>query len=209
LKFEALRAEVVETLQRMAAGGLVLGAAGNVSARAGDAFAVVSPTSLPYETLQPEDVSVVATDGSVVEGAAASAEVLAHLAILAARGEVGAVVHTHSAYASALGCVVDEIPVIAVEQAASVGGAIPVCPYVPSGTAEMGEAVAAAAGGRWAVVIRNHGPFCFGRDLADAVGCAFAVEECARMYALARELGEPSLLADDETHRVAERYGRR
>lgn len=193
----------------MAAGGLVLGAAGNVSARAEDGLAVVSPTSLPYETMRPEDVSVVGTDGSVLEGAPPSAEVAAHLAILAARGDVGGIVHTHSPYASALGCVVDEIPVVAVEQAATVGGAIPVCPYVPSGTPEMGETVAHAAGTRWAVVIRNHGPFCFGRDLADALACAFAVEECARMYAIARQVGEPSLLPDEEVDGVARRYGRR
>lgn len=132
-----------------------------------------------------------------------------HLAILAARPEVGAVVHTHSPYATALGCVLDEIPVIAAEQAATVGGAIPVAPYAPTGKKAMGEAVLAAAQGRWAAIVRNHGPVCLGRDLGEALACAFAVEESARIFALARPYGDPTLLPEGEVERVARLARRR
>jgi ribulose-5-phosphate 4-epimerase/fuculose-1-phosphate aldolase len=66
----------------------------------------------------------------------------------------------------------------------------------------------AAANGRWAAVIRNHGPVCLGRDPEDALACAFAVEESARVFWLARTLGEPSLLSAEETVRVARLTGR-
>jgi L-fuculose-phosphate aldolase len=197
VKHGELRAELCETLRRMAAGGLVLGAAGNASARAGE-IAAISPSGLWYDTLRPEDVCLVEEDGTILEGPRPSVELPMHLAVLAARPETGAVVHTHSAYATALSRVVDEIPVVEPEQAALVGGPVPVAPPVPSGTAELGEAVLAAAGERSAVVVRDHGPVCFGTDLSGALACAFAVEENARIYALARLLGGGDRPAGDE-----------
>lgn len=185
----------------MQAGGLVLGAAGNVSARAGELVAV-SPSRLWYDTLGPEDVCLVEPGGTLVEGPAPSVELPMHLAVLAARPEVGAVVHTHSPYATALSCVLDELPVVEPEQAAAAGGPVPVAPYTPSGKAALGEAVLASAGERRAVVVRNHGPVCLGGDLATALACAFAVEENARIYSLARLHGEPSLLLEGEIDRL-------
>jgi ribulose-5-phosphate 4-epimerase/fuculose-1-phosphate aldolase len=58
----------------------------------------------------------------------------------------------------------------------------------PSGTTELGEAVLAAVRDRHAVVVRGHGPVCFGVDLADALARAFALEENARIQALAKLL---------------------
>jgi L-fuculose-phosphate aldolase len=201
MRFEELRLELCETLRRMAAGGLVLGAAGNVSARA-DELVAISPSRLWYDTLRPEDVCLVALDGALLEGPPPSVELPMHLALLAARLEVGAVVHTHSPYATALSSVLDEIPVVEPELAATVGGPVTVAPYAPSGTRVVGEAVLTAAGARRAVVLRNHGPVCLGGDLAEALACAFAVEENARIYTLARLLGEPSLLPGDEIDRL-------
>jgi L-ribulose-5-phosphate 4-epimerase len=172
LRLERLRAEVADALRRIAAGGLVVGTAGNVSARdPASGLVVVSPTSLPYGTLRAEDVCLVDPSGRRLEGPAPSVELPGHLAILRARPDVGAVVHTHSRRATALARTLEEIP--------ANGDAIPVCPYAASGEAATGEAVLAAAGGGWAVVMRDHGPFCLGRDLAEAVARAFAVEEAA------------------------------
>ncbi|HYX89859.1 MAG TPA: class II aldolase/adducin family protein, partial [Gaiellaceae bacterium] len=168
MRFQELRLELCETLRRMAAGGLVLGAAGNASARAGELIAI-SPSRLWYATLRPEDVCLVGADGALVDGRRPSVELPMHLGLLAARPDVGAVVHTHSPYATALSCVLDEIPVVEPEQAATVGGAVPVADAAPSGTHELGAAVPAAAGNSDAVVIEGHGPVCFGADLAAAL----------------------------------------
>jgi L-fuculose-phosphate aldolase len=169
-----LREELVETLRRMLTGGLVRGTGGNVSARAGE-FAAVSPTSLPYDTLRAEDVSLVTADGELVEGRAPSVELPLHLAVLAERPDVGAVVHTHSPAATALSL-------------AGIGP-VPVARPEPSGTVALGQAVLEAAGDGHAVVVRGHGPVCFGADLAEALERAFALEEAARAY---RSGSEPS-----------------
>jgi L-fuculose-phosphate aldolase len=153
-------------LQRMAAGGLVAGAEGNASARAGE-LVVVSPTALPYDTLRPEDVCLVTVDGEIVEGPQPSAELPMHLAVLAARADVSAIVHTHSPCATGL--------------SRSGGSPVPVAEAAPSGTGELGTAVLEAAAGGDAVVIRGHGPVCFGADLDGALARAFALEREARL----------------------------
>lgn len=155
------------TLRRMAAGGLVRGTEGNVSARAGELVAV-SPTSLRYETLRADDVSLVTPEGELVEGREPSVELPLHLAVLAARPDVGAVVHTHSPSATTL--------------SVTGGCPVPVARPEPSGTAALGAAVLEAAGGGDAVVVRAHGPVCFGADLAEALERAFRLEDAARRY---------------------------
>jgi L-fuculose-phosphate aldolase len=153
-----VREELAHTLRLMAAGELVHGTEGNASARAGELVAV-SPTGLAYETLRAEDVSLVALDGVLTEGPTPSIELPMHLAVLAARPDVGAVVHTHSPRATA-------------------NPPVPVAAGV-SGTAELGAAVVEAAGDGLAVVIQGHGPVCFGTDLADALSRAFELERAA------------------------------
>ena len=202
MRLAELRAEVVDVLRRLEAGGLVTGTSGNVSARDPETGLVaVSPTSIQYDRMRPEDVSVVDPEGELLEGAAPSVELPMHLAIQSGRPEVAAIVHTHSSYATALAAVLDEIPVVLAEQAAAVGGAVPVVPYAPTGERAMGEAVL-AAGDAWAAIVRSHGPVCLGRSLAEALRCAFAVEEAAQVYAIARQHGEPALLPGDELVRL-------
>lgn len=209
MRLAALRADVVEVLQRLEAGGLVSGTSGNVSARDPETGLIaVSPTSIPYDRMAPEDVAVVDRDGGHVEGAPPSVELPMHLTIQAGRPEVAAVVHTHSPYATALAAVLDEIPVVLAEQAATVGGPIAVVPYAPTGERAMGEAML-SAGDAWAAIVRSHGPVCLGRTLEEAVRCAFAVEEAARVYGIARLHGEPALLPDGEIDRLVRLSRRR
>ena len=156
----------MRTLQRMAAGGLVRGTEGNASSRAGELVAI-SPTALSYHTLRAEDVCLVTAEGELLEGPKPSVELPMHLTVLSARADVGAIVHTHSPHATALSL--------------GEGCPVPVAAVAPSGTAELGEAVLAAAKDASAVVVRGHGPVCFGADLADALARAFAVEESARL----------------------------
>jgi L-fuculose-phosphate aldolase len=158
LRALTLREELVRTLQQMAAGGLVQGTEGNASARAGELIAV-SPSSLPYGSLRPEDVCLVTPEGRLVDGPRPSVELPMHLAVYAARPDVGAIVHTHSRKATA-------------DPPAPVAESV-------SGTPELGVAVAAAAGEGHAVVMRDHGPVCFGANLAEALARAFELERLA------------------------------
>jgi L-fuculose-phosphate aldolase len=159
LRALGVREELAETLRRMAAEGLVAGTEGNASARTG-ALIAVSPSGLAYETLRPADVCLVTPDGRLVEGPRPSVELPMHLAVLAARPDAGAVVHTHSPHATA-------------------GPPVPVADG-RSGTAELASAVVAALGGGDAVVMRNHGPVCVGPDLPAALARAIELERYSK-----------------------------
>ena len=125
----AAREAIVTTCQELSRAGLVVGTAGNVSVRSGDLVAV-SPSGLRYAELTPELVGVHRLDGTAVEAPLApTSELPLHLAIYAARPEVGAIVHTHSPAATALSTLVDEIPSVHyyVAMFGGSGGGGPVC----------------------------------------------------------------------------------
>src|SRR5436309_3497662 len=105
------RERVAAGARRLAEEGLVLGSSGNVSLRAGD-YALVTPTGAALATLQARDIAVVELDGRALPGSSApTSEIDLHLGAMVRFG-AGAVVHTHSPVATALSCVVDEVPVV-------------------------------------------------------------------------------------------------
>src|SRR3546814_18909841 len=100
----ALRREIVETCRTMNALGINQGTSGNVSARCGGRL-LITPSGVPYETLSPDDIVAMpldADDGRYEGALAPSSEWRFHIAILRARQDVGAVVHTQRPYATAL-----------------------------------------------------------------------------------------------------------
>src|SRR5919108_241709 len=132
--------------RRLAREGLVHATAGNVSARVGDRV-VVTPSGAVLAELRPEDTSVVDMEGRVVEGELApTSELFLHLGVYE-RFDAGAVVHTHSPIATALSCVVDELPPVHYQMLVF-GGAVRVAPYATFGTPELADNVHAALEGR-------------------------------------------------------------
>ncbi|GIL31011.1 hypothetical protein NUM_62650 [Actinocatenispora comari] len=115
------RAEVVAVCRRLVAERLVVGTAGNVSVRAGDLVAV-TPSGVDYGTLTADQVGVHRLDGTPVQAPLApTSEAPMHLACYAAH-PAGAVVHTHSVAATALSCLVDEVPPVHYYLGCSAGG---------------------------------------------------------------------------------------
>ena len=165
--YEAERQQVVDTCKEMAAKGLVVGTAGNVSVRLGD-HVVMSPSAVPYETMTAEDVAVVDMDGNQIEGKyKPSSECPLHLSVYKTTG-AGAITHNHAPASTALGLVVDEIPV-SHYYSAMFGGPIRVAPYATFGTDELAENVTNALDGRLGALMSNHGAITIGPDLAAAL----------------------------------------
>ena len=99
----AEREAVLEGARAMARKGLVSGTSGNVSVRCGPELLAITATSVPYGAIALADIVVVDFEGEPVFGdALPSTETLMHSAVYRARPRVGAVMHTHSIYASAL-----------------------------------------------------------------------------------------------------------
>jgi L-fuculose-phosphate aldolase len=205
------REAIVTTCQELSRSGLVVGTAGNVSVREGDLVAV-SPSGLRYADLTPELVGVHRLDGARVEGPLApTSELPLHLAIYAARPEVGAVVHTHSPSATALSTLVDEIPPVHY-YVAMFGGPVLVSPYATYGTDELARNVVHALRGRTGCLMGNHGAVTVGPDLLSAHDKSVYLEWLCDVCLRASSAGSPRLLSTAELDAVAVKmagYGQR
>jgi L-fuculose-phosphate aldolase len=196
---EREREQVAAAARRLAAGGLVAGTSGNVSARRDDRIAI-TPTGGVLAELEPHLVTVVDLDGDVVDGALApTSELDLHLGVYR-RYATGAVVHTHAPMATALSCVLDELPCIHYEMLL-LGGTVRVAPYATFGTPELARSVVEALDGRTAALMANHGAVTHGIDVAAAVRATELLEWAANVYWNARALGSPRVL--DEAQRQA------
>jgi len=194
------RKEIIETCLWMREQGLVFGTWGNVSARLDDGNILITPSKVPYELMQPEDLVVLAPDGSTVSGTRLStSERELHRGILNARKDVGAIIHTHSPYAMAAAARNEGVPVISEEMCQLIGGAIPLTKaFVPSQEhVKLGEMAVDSLTSSNALLIRNHGPFCFGRDLAEARVCCQIVEKSCQIYLQLLASGGINPIADE------------
>ena len=198
-----LRASVAAASRTLAEHGLLIGTAGNVSARSGDVVAVTA-TGAVLADATVDDVTVVDLSGAVVEGSLApTSELALHLGVLRAAppDRVAAVVHTHAPKATALSLVLDELPVVHYQQL-TLGGALRVAPFHAFGTPELAAAVGAALDGRLAALMANHGAVALGPDLAGAIENALLLEWLADLYLRAAVVGVPRPLDDAQQQAV-------
>ena len=196
----------------MVTDGLVIGTAGNVSARDGDNI-VITPSGRQYDALRPGELCVISLAGEPLAlPLRPSSELPMHLAAYR-QTAAGAVVHTHSMFATAVATACPELPAIHYA-ITGLGGPVRVAPYLRFGSAGLAAAAVKALDGRSAVILRNHGAVSYGRDLAQAYDRALLLEWLARTYRLALSYGEPSILSAAELDEVAaesrrRRYGER
>jgi L-fuculose-phosphate aldolase len=201
-------AALVDGARRVAQAGLVLGSAGNVSLRTDDRI-LITRRGCELDALVPEDCVEVTLDRAAVANGVGSrtpqpsSELPLHSAIYAAT-EAGAIVHTHSHYATVLGTIVHELP--AVHYAViRFGGPVRVAPYRTFGTEELARVVIDALEDRTAALMANHGAVAIGRDMTTAVSTAIHLEWLASIYYHAILCGTPSILSSDELDGVRER----
>src|ERR1700756_937465 len=174
LMLEPEKDAVAAAARRLAAEGLVLGTAGNISVLR-DGLVAVTPTGAMLESAAAADVAVVDLEGRQVDGELApTSELALHLGAYRRYG-AGAVVHTHAPVATALSCVLDELPVVHYQMVA-LGGPVRVAPYATFGTQELADLTLDAMAGRSAALMSNHGTLCIGADLATAVGNSLLLE---------------------------------
>jgi L-fuculose-phosphate aldolase len=196
---EAEREQVAAASRRLATAGLVVGTSGNLSVRHGELVAI-TPTGADLGTLEAEHVSVVDREGRLVWGELEpTSELDLHLGVYG-RYDAGAVVHTHSPLATALSCVLDELPCVHY-QMLLLGGSVRVADYATFGTPELAEAVLAALEGRTAALMANHGAIPYGADVAAAADAARLLEWVCDVYWHACAIGTPRTL--DEGQREA------
>jgi L-fuculose-phosphate aldolase len=202
---QQLREQMLEAARRLDALGLNRGTSGNLGMRCGDAL-LVTPSGVPVAELSASGMVKLAMDGTVLGPGKPSSEWRFHRDILAARPEVQAVVHTHSAFATTLACLHLDVPSFHYMVAAAGGKDIRCAPYALFGTQALSDHALRALEGRRACLLANHGMIAVGADMDAAVALAVEVEALCEQYWRARQLGEPHLLSDAQMDEVLDRF---
>lgn len=201
-----LRQRMVETCRQMNATGINQGTSGNLSARCGQGF-LITPSSLPYDTMTPEDLVEMDFSGTFA-GRRPSSEWRFHRDILRNRTDIDVVLHCHSVYATTLACHHREIPAFHYMVGIAGGTTIRCSEYATYGTQELSDAALSALDGRLACLLGQHGQISLGKTLDAALWMATEVETLARLYVQALPLGDPPTLPDTEMKRVIDQMQR-
>jgi L-fuculose-phosphate aldolase len=201
------RAALVAASAAVASSGLVVASSGNLSLRRGDHL-LITPRRERLAQIDPADLVCVALEHGAVDpghttDSEPSSETPLHRAVYAAVPDAGAVVHTHSQFATVLSTLVEEIPPIHYV-AATFGGAVRVAPYATFGSQELADNVAAALHGRTAALMANHGAIATAPTIELAVEQAQHLEWLASVYWHARVFGAPAILDGEHLDAVTE-----
>lgn len=209
-----LRQQLIDSAIRVAQRGLNNGTSGNLSVRAvedGEPGFLITPTSMAYETLKPDDIVFIRLDGSH-EGIhrnqrRPSTEWRFHLDIYLAHPEAGAVLHAHSPFATSLACLRRDIPAFHYMIALFGGETVRCADYATFGTQALSDHAVQAMQGRNACLLANHGMLVFGRDLAYAEYLGTELELLCEQYWRACQLGQPVILDGEEMAVILEKFG--
>ena len=189
---EGLRKELVFYGLEMLRSGLTMHTGGNLSARdPKTGLIAIKPTSVPYRTLRPEDITVIDENGKQIDGPhPPSSEWPMHTMIYRAKPRVMGIVHHHSIYATACSVAQLEIPLINHEISVYCSSPVRVAPFAVPGTPELGESALKYLGDNDVVLLQNHGPLAVGATLWHAFDAACAVEQAAATLFITRILGQ-------------------
>ena len=170
---------------------LFAGTSGNLSVYDRDqGLMVITPTSVAYEGIMPEDMVVLRLDGEVLEGKyLPSSEWRMHAAVYGAKPEVSAIIHTHSPYATAFAVNNRDIPVILIEMVAFLGGGVPLAKYAVPGTRGVGDEAVKVLEDRGGCLLANHGVLAVGDSLERAHLRAVYIEDAAKICSIAMANG--------------------
>ncbi len=190
------REAVAAASRHLAQKGLVIGTAGNISARKGDLVAV-TPTGADLSTVTAKMVTVIDLEGEVVDGdLAPTSEVPLHTGIYAATNAL-AITHAHAMASTALSCCFDELPPLHYS-CLGLGGAPRTAAYATFGSEELARNVLEALEGRNAAMMQNHGSVAYGSRMAEAVERLELLEWLAELYWRSSSMGTPHVLTDKD-----------
>ena len=207
---EQLKEQVCKANLDLVKHGLVIFTWGNVSAIDREkGLVVIKPSGVDYDDMKASDMVVVDLDGNIVEGSLRpSSDTATHLEIYKAFPEVGGIVHTHSTYATAWAQAGKDIPNIGTTHADYFHRAIPCTePMVEAQMAEYEKHTGTVIVERFTkagmnpmhtpgVLVRNHGPFAWGKDGDEAVHNAVVMEQVAKMAFVSYQVN-PTLEMND------------
>ncbi len=205
MKYAEQRRDIVMACQDMNRRGINQGTSGNISIRVKEGF-LLTPSGMAYDEMKAGDIVLMKPDASHEGKRKPSSEWRFHHALMGKRPEIGAVVHTHSMFATTLSCLGMEIPAVHYMVAAAGGYNIRCAPYATYGTQETANNAVKALRDRNACLLANHGMIVVGPNLKKAMWLAVEVETLAAQYWRALQVGKPNILSKAEIGRVIDKF---
>jgi len=203
-----LRESLLQTTRKLAELGLNRGTSGNASVRDGSGL-LVTPSGMDIEAMTPHHMVALDMDGVVLDNAGIvkpTSEWRFHRDILRARPEAGALIHTHSVFATTMACLRRDIPSFHYMIAVGGGDSIRCAPYALFGSQDLSDKALLALQGRRACLLANHGMLAIGETLKEALDVAVEVETLCELYLRALQVGEPALLNEQEMADVVAQF---
>ena len=202
------REMIVAYGKRMLSAGLTRGTGGNLSIYDRNLeLMAITPSGIPYEEIEAEDIMIMKLDGTIVEGnKTPSSEHAMHEIVYRTREDVGAMLHVHSTFAVTLACLNEDLPALDYRVAYSRERSVKCAPYASFGTPDLAVNALKTMGNQNAVLLANHGMNVVGPDLPKAFAIAEQLEFCAELYVRARTIGKPVILPDDEMDQMVKRF---
>lgn len=187
--------------------GLNQGTSGNLSLRLEEDF-LITPSALAYDQCRAADLVRLDMKGKVTGGTRRpSSEWRLHRDIYLRKPEAGAILHAHPPWCTTLACLEHDIPPFHYMVAVAGGSSIACAPYALFGSRQLSDNVLAALNkGRCACLLAHHGMICFATGLTELLALAIEVENLARVYVQALQVGEVPLLSTEEMKAVTRRF---
>ena len=202
-----LSEDIIRTCIRMQKDGINQGTSGNVSFRFENGM-LITPSSMPYDTMKAEDIVFVDENGKAEEGKRPSSEWRFHLSILKDNPDFNCVIHSHSIYSTIVSIMgVDYIPAIHYMVAVAGGKIIPCAEYATYGTEELCNNISKAMKGYKACIIKNHGLVVSDSSMEKAYGVLVEVENLAREFVEVSKIGKYNILSDEEMDIILKKFG--
>ena len=187
--------------------GLTLGTGGNLSYydRVKEQM-YITPSGIPFGEITREDIVVLSREGELISGSRKpSSEWAMHVIFYQRREDINAVIHAHTTYATVFAVLNEDLPASHYMLAVA-GKNVRCAPYASYGTPELAENAFEAMVNRKAALLANHGIIAGGAHLGEAFNIIREVEYCAKIHIMARALGDPHLIPDEEMANMHERF---
>ncbi|MBN1299380.1 MAG: class II aldolase/adducin family protein [Actinobacteria bacterium] len=205
--YEKEKEEILHAALALKEYRLIALSGGNVSIRTDKGHVLVTPSGMIYDSMVPSDIVVLDIDGNIIEGTRkVSVDTEAILYILKKLPEVNSVIHTHQVYASAVGLVMDVLPAAVTTLPNACLGPINVAPFSSAASLEMGIMAVDYLNNKRAVILKNHGVITVGSTLKEALYSAVYLEDAAKTYIMARILGNPVLLTEEQVKEAVGKF---
>lgn len=198
--------DLVKVGKKLDSLGLVIGEGGNISARKGDIIYIKRRGAALGKAKISDYIPVNVKNGKpLTRKWRPSSEIFLHLACYDKRDDIGAVIHSHPVFATALGIAKGDLKPITYELAANIKSNIARIGYIKAGTSSLGNAVGKAVRTHNAVLLKNHGLLTVGRDLDEAFMRTLALERAAVTYISCKAAGKLGFLKPKDYKRFFEK----